>query len=390
VKPLSIGIACFPTVGGSGVVACQLGAKMAARGHSVHVFSSGVPARLGYGREHCHLHRVDPVVRPPMEQGAYALTLAGALAEVTLREKLDVLHVHYAIPHAASAHLARQIVEASGGRPPRVVTTLHGTDVTSLGNDHALRSVTRHATLQSDLVTTPSEWLRRAAVDTLQLPSACRVEVVPNFVDPEEFRPSLDRSGWQRHFPRLDWNGPARPSVLLHASNFRALKRVGDAVVALSEVIRERPAVLVLVGDGPEREGVENLVGVLGLAPHVAFLGEQLHLGGLFGQADLFVLPSEQESFGLAALEALAAGVPVVACHVGGLPEVVRDGKTGRLVPPHDPRALAVAVLDLLSNEPRRAAMGRAAREDATVRFRPGPVVDRFEALYRELLERDS
>jgi N-acetyl-alpha-D-glucosaminyl L-malate synthase BshA len=390
VKPLSIGIACFPTVGGSGVVACQLGAKMAARGHSVHVFSSGVPARLGYGREHCHLHRVDPVVRPPMEQGAYALTLAGALAEVTLREKLDVLHVHYAIPHAASAHLARQIVEANGGRPPRVVTTLHGTDVTSLGNDHALRSVTRHATLKSDLVTTPSEWLRRAAVDTLQLPSSCRVEVVPNFVDPEEFRPSLDRSGWQRHFPRLDWNGPARPSVLLHASNFRALKRVGDAVVALSEVIRERPAVLVLVGDGPEREGVENLVAVLGLAPYVAFLGEQLHLGGLFGQADLFVLPSEQESFGLAALEALAAGVPVVACQVGGLPEVVRDGKTGRLVPPHDPRALAVAVLDLLRDEPRRAAMGRAAREDATVRFRPGPVVDRFEALYRELLERDS
>jgi N-acetyl-alpha-D-glucosaminyl L-malate synthase BshA len=390
VKPLSIGIACFPTVGGSGVVACQLGAKLAARGHAVHVFSSGVPARLGYGREHCHLHRVDPVVRPPMEQGAYALTLAGTLAEVTLREKLDVLHVHYAIPHAASAHLARQIVVANGGRPPRVVTTLHGTDVTSLGSDHALRSVTRHATLQSDLVTTPSEWLRRAAVDTLQLPSPFRIEVVPNFVDPEEFRPSSDRSGWQRHFPRLDWNGPARPAVLLHASNFRALKRVGDAVVALSEVIREQPAVLVLVGDGPEREGVENLVGVLGLAPYVAFLGEQLHLGGLFGQADLFVLPSDQESFGLAALEALAAGVPVVACDVGGLPEVVLDGKTGRLVPPHDPRALAVAVLDLLRDAPLRAAMGRAAREDAMTRFRPGPVVDRFESLYRELLERDS
>jgi len=387
VKPLSIGIACFPTVGGSGVVASQLGAKLAARGHAVHVFSSGVPARLGYGREHCHLHRVDPVVRPPMEQGAYALTLAGAIAEVTLRERLDVLHVHYAIPHAASALLARQIVQANGGRPPRVVTTLHGTDVTSLGNDQALRSVTRYATLQSDLVTTPSEWLRRAALDTLQLPPACRIEVVPNFVDADEFHPAPDRSGLQRLFPRIEWKGPGRPAVLLHASNFRALKRVGDAVVALSEVIRERPAVLVLVGDGPEREGVENLVRVLGLGPYVAFLGEQLHLGGLFGQADLFLLPSEQESFGLAALEALASGVPVVACAVGGVPEVVREGETGRLVPPHDPRALAAAALDLLRDEPRRAAMGRAARADATTRFRPGPVVDRFEALYRELLE---
>jgi N-acetyl-alpha-D-glucosaminyl L-malate synthase BshA len=388
VKPLSIGIACFPTVGGSGVVASQLGAKLAGRGHTVHVFSSGVPARLGHGREHCHLHRVDPVLRPPVEHGAYALTLAGSLAEVTLRERLDILHVHYAIPHAASALLARQIVEASGGRAPRIVTTLHGTDVTSLAGDPALRSVTRHATLQSDLITTPSQSLRRSALETMQMPADTRIEVVPNFVDPEEFRPSHDRASLSRIFPRLEWNGPSRPSVLLHASNFRALKRVGDAVVALSEVIRERPAVLVLVGDGPEREGVEKLAGALGVGPNVAFLGEQLHLGGLFAQADLFVLPSEQESFGLAALEALASGVPVVASDVGGLPEVVRDGETGRLVPPHDPRALAEAVLDLLRDEPGRAAMGLAARADATARFRPGPVLDRLEALYRELLER--
>jgi N-acetyl-alpha-D-glucosaminyl L-malate synthase BshA len=388
VKPLSLGIACFPTVGGSGVVASQLGAKLAGRGHTVHVFSSGVPARLGHGREHCHLHRVDPVLRPPVEHGAYALTLAGALAEVTLRERLDVLHVHYAIPHAASALLARQIVEASGGRRPQVVTTLHGTDVTSLADDPALRLVTRHATLQSDLITTPSQSLRRNALETMQLPADTRIEVVPNFVDPGEFRPSPDRASLSRLFPRFEWSGPARPSVLLHASNFRALKRVGDAVVALSEVIRERPAVLVLVGDGPEREGVEKLAGALGLGPYVTFLGEQLHLGGLFAQADVFVLPSEQESFGLAALEALASGVPVVASNVGGLPEVVRDGETGRLVPPHDPRALAEAVLDLLRDEPRRAEMGRAARADATARFRPEPVLDRFEALYRELLVR--
>jgi N-acetyl-alpha-D-glucosaminyl L-malate synthase BshA len=388
VKALRIGIACFPTVGGSGVVASELATHLGRRGHQVHVFSSKVPFRLARGEPRVEVHVVDPQRRPPLENDAYSHALAGAMAEVAVTSGLDVLHVHYALPHAPSALAARQIVRAGGRRAPRLVTTLHGTDVTNVGEDPALRTVTRHAVLASDVVTTPSAWLREAALENLELPAGTRIEVVPNFVDLEAFHPSPDRPDLRALFPRERWEGPERPGVLLHASNFRRLKRVGDAVTALAEVVRTRPAVLVLVGDGPERASIEALAVSLGLAGRVAFLGERPELGTLFSQADLFLLPSDQESFGLAALEALASGVPVVASRVGGLPEVVIAGTTGLLVPPHAPQALAAAVLGLLDDEPRRTAMGRAAREDAASRFRPEPVVDRYEAIYREVAER--
>lgn len=389
-KPLRVGIACFPTVGGSGVAASQLALKLASRGHAVHVFSSGTPVRLSTTRSSCVLHRIEPVIRPPLENGVYALALAGEMANVAARELLDVFHVHYALPHAASALFAQEILVSRGLRPPRLVTTLHGTDVTSLVGDAALTAVTRHAVLRSDAVTTPSLWLRQAAVANLSLPETTHVEVVPNFVDPEEFHPGGDRPDLRRLFPTLTWDGPARPAVLLHASNFRQIKRVGDAVAAFAQVLRTRPAVFMLVGDGPERAVVEKLAVSLGVSGQVAFLGEQLQMGRLFAQADLFVLPSGQESFGLAALEALASGVPVVATDVGGLPEVVRHSETGWLVPAGNPPALAAAILKLLADEPSRAAMGRAARVDALERFRPEPVVARVEALYRELLARAS
>jgi N-acetyl-alpha-D-glucosaminyl L-malate synthase BshA len=390
VTSLRVGIACFPTVGGSGVAASQLALKLAGRGHDVHVFSSGLPVRLSTAPGTCVLHRVEPVMRPPLENGVYALALAGEMANVTLREKLDILHVHYALPHAASALLASQMVLAQGGRPPRLVTTLHGTDVTGLVGDAALTAVTRHAVMRSDAVTTPSAWLRRAAFENLSLPEKTRVEVVPNFVDTEEFHPGDDRPDLRRLFPALSWEGPGRPAVLLHASNFRKVKRVGDSVLALAQVLRSRPAALMLVGDGPERAAVEKLATSLGVSDNVAFLGEQLQMARLLAQADLFLLPSEQESFGLAALEALASGVPVVATNVGGLPEVVRHAETGWLVPVGDPPALAGAVVKLLGDETRRAAMGRAARADALARFRPEPVVARVEELYRELLARPA
>lgn len=387
-RPLRVGIACFPTVGGSGVAASQLALKLASRGHGVHVFSSGTPVRLSTTRSSCVLHRIEPVLRPPLENGVYALALAGEMANVAEREALDVLHVHYALPHAASALLAQEILVSRGIRPPRLVTTLHGTDVTGLVGDAALTAVTRHAVLRSDAVTTPSLWLRQVAFANLSLPETKQVEVIPNFVDPEEFHPGDDRPDLRRLFPALTWDGPVRPAVLLHASNFRTVKRVGDAVAAFAQVLRSRPATLILVGDGPERGVVERLAVSLGVSGQVAFLGEQLQMGRLFAQADLFVLPSQQESFGLAALEALASGVPVVATDVGGLPEVVRHAETGWLVPAGNPPALAVAILRLLADEPRRAAMGRAARVDALERFRPEPVVARLEALYRELLAR--
>lgn len=387
-KPLHVGIACFPTVGGSGVVASELAVHLARRGHQIHVFSSKVPFRLARSEPGVLVHVVAPPRRPPLENDAYSHALAGAMAEVAVTSGLDVLHVHYALPHAPSALAARQIVQAGGRRAPRLVTTLHGTDVTNVGEDPALRMVTRHAVLASDAVTTPSAWLKEAALGSLDLPGGTRIDVVPNFVDLEAFHPASDRPDLEALFPDERWADAGRPAVLLHASNFRRLKRVGDAVTALAEVVQTRPAVLVLVGDGPERASVEALVASLGLARRVAFLGERPDLGPLFSQADLFLLPSEQESFGLAALEALASGVPVVASRVGGLPEVIRDGTTGLLVPPHAPQAIAAAVLGLLEDEPRRAAMGRAAREDAAERFRPEPVVDRFEAIYREVAER--
>jgi len=386
VKPLSVGIACFPTVGGSGVAASQLALKLAARGHSVHVFSSGLPVRLSSTKDACVLHRVEPVTRPPLENSVYGLALAGEMADVALRESLDVFHVHYALPHATSALLAQDMVARQGGRPPRLVTTLHGTDVTGIVGNRALTAVTRHAVLCSDAVTTPSVWLKDAAFKNLALPEATNVEVLPNFVDPAEFHPEENTPALRGLFPTLPWEGPVRPALLLHASNFRAVKRVGDAVLALAQVLRRQPAALVLVGDGPERQSVEKLTASLGLTPQVAFLGEQVQMGRLLAQADVFVLPSEQESFGLAALEALASGVPVVATRVGGVPEVVRHAETGLLVPVRDPPALAAAIVDLLADETRRTAMGRAARADALARFRPEPVVERVEALYRRLL----
>jgi N-acetyl-alpha-D-glucosaminyl L-malate synthase BshA len=387
VSALGVGIACFPTVGGSGVAASQLAMQLAARGHRVHVLSAGVPVRLA-GNGPWTVHAVDTPTRPPSKAIPRPLALARAMADLTVRASLDVLHVHYALPHATAAVLARQWLRGEGRRAPAVVTNLHGTDVTGVAHDAAMRSQVREAVLGSDAVVTPSEWLRRVAVQTLELPGELRLDVVPNFVDPEAFHPLENGAGEvPALFPHLDWNHGRRPPVLLHASNFRPVKRVGDAVRALAMVRRTRGAVLVLVGDGPERGAVEALATSLGVRDAVAFAGERLSLGDLFAHADLFLLPSEQESFGLAALESLASGVPVVASNVGGVPEVVSHDVTGWLVASGDPAAMAEAVLGLLADPVRRLAMGRAARAAALARFQPGPLVARTEALYRRILD---
>jgi L-malate glycosyltransferase len=388
VSSLGVGIACFPTVGGSGVAASQLAMCLSARGHRLHVFSAATPVRLN-GEGAWTVHQIQTASRPSPEMGEPPRELARAMAQVTVRESLDLLHVHYALPHAPAAVMARDALRDQGRIPPRLVTSLHGTDVTGLDHDPTLRAVVRQAVLSSDAVTTPSLWLRELARDVLSLPPTVRVDVVPNFVDPDVFHPLEDGPGeLPVLFPDVDWNDRHRPAVLLHASNFRPVKRVGDAVRALAQVRRSRPAVLVLVGDGPERDAVEALASSLGCRAAVGFAGERRALGSLFAHADLFLLPSAQESFGLAALEALASGVPVVASRVGGVPEVVSHGKTGVLVPSGDPAAMAGAVLALLGEPSRRAAMGRAARAAALARFQPGPLVARVEDLYREVLSR--
>ena len=385
-----MGIACFPTVGGSGVAASQLAMQLAARGHRVHVFSASVPVRLA-GEGPWTVHRVESSPRPEPGAVSQPVALARAMAEVSARESLDVLHVHYALPHGPAALLARERLRHQGLPIPALVTTLHGTDVTGVAADAAARAQVRETVLGSDAVLTPSEWLRRRAVELLGLGTKVRLDVLPNFVDPETFHPLDDGAGEvPALFPDLDWSPERRPAVLLHASNFRPVKRVGDTVRTLAEVRRVRPAVLVLVGDGPERRAVEELAGSLGVGDAVAFAGERRSLGDLFAHADLFLLPSEQESFGLAALESLASGVPVVASDVGGVPEVVTQGETGWLVPARDPMAMARAALALLADPARRRTMGRAARASALARFQPGPLVDRTERLYRELLARPA
>jgi N-acetyl-alpha-D-glucosaminyl L-malate synthase BshA len=378
--PLRIAIACFPTLGGSGIVATEVGCRLAARGHEVRFFATEPPARLEEGTPRVSFQRVTGSAAPPLDAAVYPLTLASALAEAVMADGFDVIHAHYAIPHAASAVLARAIVRRAGHGAPRIVTTFHGTDVTVHGSDAALRAVVRHVAVESDALTVPSAWLRDRAVACLPLGDR-PIEVVRNFIDAQAFQPQA--GDLRELFPRLSgWDDPARrPSVLFHGSSFRALKRVGDVVRALAAISKTREAALVLVGDGPERPAVEALARELGVAERVRFLGLLPRFADLLARSDLFVLPSATESFGLAALEALACGVPVVASEVGGLPEVVRNRETGLLVPPADPGALAAACLSLLEDEPRRRAFAAAARADALARFDPEPTIDHYETL---------
>jgi L-malate glycosyltransferase len=375
--PLHIGVACYPSVGGSGIVATEIGLGLAARGHDLHFIAYDVPARLAAHLGDVTFHRVEWQDYPLLNLCPYPLALATKLAEVSTAHRLDLIHVHYATPHATSALLARQIL---GHRSPRIVTSLHGTDITQVGRDPALLPVNRMSLLYSDALVVPSEYLRQAAYVELSLPTEVAIEVIPNFVDADRFRPAPRRPELVREL------GLPPAPLLLHVSNFRPLKRVDDVVRILAAVRREVPAVLVLVGDGPERPRAEALARELGVAAAVRFLGAQLDFRDVLQQADVFLLPSETEGFGLAALEALACGVPVVGSRVGGLPEVVAEGQTGLLCPPGDVPAMAAAVRRLLGDPALRQSMAGAARASVERRWRREPLLDRWEAFYRRVL----
>ncbi len=364
--PLNIGISCYPTFGGSGVVATEIGLGMARRGHRVHLFAYDRPARLAEGAHDIHFHRIEVRDYPVFHQPPYTLALTSRMVDVARHERLDILHVHYAVPHATSAFLARAVL---GDAAPRIVTTLHGTDITLVGSDPSYRPITRFSIQQSDAVTTPSAWLRDETHRLLDL-EGLPIEVIPNFVDIARFSPG-------RTLPQ---GGPAR---LVHVSNFRPVKRVPDVISVFAGVLRERPARLTLIGDGPERGKVEYLVDTLGIAAHVDFVGELHDVRAHLQEADLFLMPSQSESFGVAALEAQAMGVPVIASRVGGLPEVVSDGETGRLLSIGDVAAMTAAALELLADPARLAAMRVAARDQAVAKFEMNAVLDRYEALYR-------
>jgi N-acetyl-alpha-D-glucosaminyl L-malate synthase BshA len=379
-----IGVTCYPSIGGSGIVATEVGMALARRGHEVHFVCAEIPRRLEPEQPRVHFHPVRAPDHPVFAEVPYALALSSALVSVAQRHDLELLHAHYAVPHATSAWMAREVLRSSGCTL-RVVSTLHGTDITQLGSDESYLPITRHSLLQSDSVTTPSAWLRDQAHARLQLePQALPIEVIPNFVDTTTWRPLQGDA--RPHLVALFGPEGAHVPVLVHVSNFRPVKRAPLVVDVFERVLARTEARLLLVGEGPELPEVEASLRERGLLARARLVGEQRHVQDLLRECAVFLLPSESESFGLAALEALASGVPVVASAAGGLPEVIRDGETGYLVHPQDLSGMASRVLRLLCEPRLRAALGEAARQDVLQRFPAEPVVARYEALYSRLL----
>jgi N-acetyl-alpha-D-glucosaminyl L-malate synthase BshA len=372
-RALRVGITCYPTFGGSGIVATELGRRLAQGGDEVHFISTALPYRLPAFERNVIFHEVVLEAYPLFQHAPpLALALATKMAEVAETHALDVLHVHYAMPFAASAFLAKHLVAPA--RLP-VVTTLHGTDITVVGQQPALLRMTKFTIESSDRVTAVSEALRQATYDGLGVKKA--IEVIPNFVDPEVFAPR------RRRPPLL---APPGARVLMHASNFRPVKNV-DMVVRIFAAVHERmDSRLVMVGDGPEKPRAEELARHLGVDKHVLFVGNQEVMEELLPLADLFLLPSSTESFGLVALEAMAAGVPVVASRVGGLPELIEHGTSGFLEDPSDLAAHVRAALRVLDNDTLHRRVARVARKRAVDLFHVDRVVGQYRDVYRDLV----
>jgi N-acetyl-alpha-D-glucosaminyl L-malate synthase BshA len=371
---MRIGITCYPTYGGSGVVATELGIELAARGHDVHFISYAMPVRITEASGRIHFHEVEMLNYPLFDHPPYTLALATAMANVAVNESLDLLHVHYAIPHSVSAYLARAML-----KPHRLpfVTTLHGTDITLVGLDRSYLPITRFSIEESDAVTAISDYLRQVTLREFEIRRP--VEVVPNFVNCDVFRPANGQC-------RRDEFAPAGEKILVHLSNFRPVKRVPDVVDIFARVRQEIPAKLLMIGDGPDRTVAEWMVREKKIAQDVFFLGKQNQVQDLLNCADVLLLPSEMESFGLAALEGMACGVPAVCSRVGGLPEVIQDGVEGFLVEPHDVRQMAARALEILLSSDRHEEMSHAARRRAKSNFCSTGIIPLYEDLYQRVL----
>ena len=378
---MRIGITCYPTYGGSGVVATELGIELAALGHEVHFISYSQPFRLSGRDEGIFYHEVPVSNYPLFEFPPYDLALASHMAEVAEYYSLDLLHVHYAIPHSVSALLARQMLAARGRRLP-FVTTLHGTDITLVGLDRSYLPITRYAIEESDGVTSISNYLRDKTVESFNIRRP--IETITNFVNCDVYKP-IEGEARAETCARRHLAAP-HESILIHLSNFRPVKRVTDVVKIFARVAKERPAQLVLVGDGPDRSAAEYLAHDLGIHHRVHFLGKQDRVNELLALADLLLMPSELESFGLAALEAMACKVPSIATRVGGVPELIDDGITGLLFPVGDVDGMAAGALSLLNNPARLKAMRDAARQAAQKRFCANLVVPRYVRFYEQVL----
>lgn len=373
---LRIGVACHPTYGGSGAIAAELGLAMAERGHTIHFFSHALPFRLPPDHPGTVFHEVQVTAYPLFKYPPYASALATKLVEVSRREPLDLIHVHYAIPHSVAAFLAREMLRGNGA--PKTITTLHGTDITLVGIDSSFFEITRFGIEKSDGVTAVSEELARSTRELFRVEK--EVRVIPNFIDPERFSPARRSPKARLHFAE-----PGEP-LLGHVSNFREVKRIPDVIRTFHLLQKEIPSRLLLMGEGPELEHAKALTLELGIEERVQFAGVVRDVASALAQLDLFLLPSEYESFGLAGLEAMASGVPVIAAHVGGLPEVVEDGRTGFLCEVGDFRCMARKAAEILGDPELHQRMRDDARRRAVERFPRDRVVDRYEEYYREVM----
>jgi N-acetyl-alpha-D-glucosaminyl L-malate synthase BshA len=373
---MKIGITCYPTYGGSGALATELGLALAQRGHQVHFITYAMPFRLRQYAERVVFHEVDTSTGhyPLFEHYPYTLALASQQYEVALRERLDVLHVHYAIPHATTAWVAREML--AGKHRLQVITTLHGTDITLVGQEAGFHAITKYSIERSDAVTAVSQFLKDETIRTFGC-NSCDIRVIPNFVNLTEYR---------RASPdRRDSLAPTGHKVITHVSNFREVKRVRDVIRVFARIRRAMPATLLMIGDGPDRDDADAEGQALGVSADVRFLGRLSTVAELLQASDLFLLPSQSESFGLAALEAMACGVPVVGTRAGGLPEVVQDGVSGILEPPGSVEAMGRRAVELLRNAADHEAMGHAAFERAQ-HFSADVIVPQYETLYREVV----
>ena len=373
---MKIGITCYPTYGGSGAVATELGIALAARGHEVHFITYEQPFRLPVFVPRITFHEVSMGQYPLFQYPPYDLALAVKMHEVAVQRELDILHVHYAIPHATSAWLAKQML-AETGRTLPVVTTLHGTDITIVGQDHSYHAITKFSIEKSDRITAVSEFLKHETIRAFGCENR-RVDVIPNFIDPSVYTPDRRDETLRREI------GGGSP-VIIHISNFRPVKRVRDVVTSFARVRETLPAVLVMVGDGPDRGLAEEEARRLGVATHVRFLGRIDAVAPLLAVADAYLLTTDGESFGLSALEAMACGVPVVAAGAGGIGEVVVDGVTGALRPVGDTDAMAAALVALLTDRALWQRQSAAGVARARALFSIDDIVSRYEAVYHSV-----
>ena len=376
---MNIGIVCYASMGGSGILATELGMALADRGHDVHMISADQPFRLGTFHPGLSFHQVHTPSYPLFREPQYLLSLANTVVQVARGHRLDIVHAHYAVPHATAAVLARQVLESSaGGQGPRVVTTLHGTDITIVGADPSYSEIVAFSIDQSDAVTAVSESLRRSTCRELAVHR--EIDVIPNFLDCDRYR--------RREVPGLRNRYAPDPQtrIVMHLSNFRPVKRLDSVVAVFARIAARVPATLLLVGDGPELGTARRMARQLDVADRLQCLGAQEDVQPLLSIADLFLLPSEQESFGLAALEAMACEVPVVASNAGGLPEVIEPGITGFLHDVGDVEAMAQSGVALLQDAALHGRIAEAALRRVREQFCVNRVVPMYEAVYRRVV----